>query len=82
MLIYMKTRSTYNSCLTFLKPTKLDIQCIYVLFRLLGDFGKLGYLPNIVKTHFYTKKKLVIHITLVLHSLIRQNMTYNVLMAY
>ena len=42
MLLYMKTRNTYNSYTTFLKQTKLDIQYLYGLFKLLGGFGMFG----------------------------------------
>ena len=52
-LLYMKTRNTYNSCSTFLKPTKLDIQSLYGLFKLLRGFGKFGDQPNFVKSCFY-----------------------------
>ena len=81
-LLYKKTGNTNNSFSTFLKLTKLDKQCFYGLFKIVGGFGKFGDLPNFVKTRIYTWKPVVIPITLVLHSLNQKNMTYSVFMAY
>ena len=74
-LFYMKTRNTYNSCSTFLKPTKLEIQRFYGLYKLLGGFGKFVDQQNFVKYRSCTWK-LVILITLVQHSLNQPNLKF------
>jgi len=77
----MKTRNNYKCCSTFLKPTKLDIQYFYGLFKILRSFEKFGDNPKFEETRISTRK-LVIPITLVLHSKNQPNLTYNVFMAY
>ena len=53
-VLYMKACNTNNSCSTFLKPTKLNIQYFYGLFKILRSFGKYGDLPKFEDTRFYT----------------------------
>jgi len=52
----MKTRNTLNSCSTLLKPTILDIQRLYGLFKFLGGFDKFEDQPNFVKSRFIDEK--------------------------
>ena len=53
MLLNNKTRKTYTSFSTLLKPTKHDIQHFYGLFKLLRGFGKFGDQPTKLDKQFF-----------------------------